>query len=72
MDGWLLPSRSRLRTDAPRYMRYCLGTCLRLLLCWVEDTTALLRFAEAPAIAMAEVRETPVCLERVDEGMRVC
>jgi hypothetical protein len=29
-------------------------------------------FADAPAMAIAEVLDYPVCLDSVDEGIRVC
>lgn len=61
-------------TDAPKYIRYCLGTCWRKLLelGLFEFAGGPLIFADAPAMAIAEVLDYPVCLDSVDEGMRVC
>jgi len=63
-----------LDTDAPRYILYYLGTCCTKLfaLGLFELVTAPLKLAEAPAMAMAEVLDCPVCLDSVEEGMRVC
>jgi hypothetical protein len=63
-----------LDTDAPRYILYCLGTCwMKLLeLGLFELVGGPLIFADAPAMAIAEVLDYPVCLDSVDEGIRVC
>lgn len=62
-----------LELAAPRYIRYCFGTCCRKFELGLDGLVmAPLMLLDAPAIAMADVLDQPVCLERVEEGIRVC